>query len=85
VSHHQGGAVRRFDHLCRSVGLARSGDAQQDLVLLAIEDAAGQSVNRPSLVALGLVGAYQLEVHRLIIGELMEWVRNAPMCKYALG
>ncbi len=63
VGHDQGGAVGGFDHLGGGESLARSGDAEQNLVLLAIEDAAGEGIDGLCLVALGLVVAYQLEVH----------------------
>ncbi len=63
MGHDQGGAVGRLDHLGGGEGLARSGDAEQDLMLLAIEDAAGEGLDGLRLVALGLVVAYQLEVH----------------------
>src|SRR5271157_730633 len=69
VGHDEGGAVGGLDHFGRGVGLARSGDAEQNLVLLAIKDAAGEAVDGSSLVALGLVVAYQLEVHGSLYGR----------------
>ncbi len=64
VGHDQGGTVGGFDHFGGGEGLARSGNAEQDLMLLAVEDAAGEGFDGLRLVALGLVVAYQLEVHR---------------------
>jgi len=63
VGHDQGGAVGRLDHFGGGEGFARSRNAEQDLMLLAIEDAAGKGLDRLRLVALGLVVAYQFEVH----------------------
>jgi hypothetical protein len=44
-------------------------------MLLAIEDAAGEGVNGLCLVALGLVVAYELEVHGSLYGRGEEWLR----------
>jgi hypothetical protein len=52
-----------------------SGDSEQDLMLLAIEHAAGQGVDGLCLVSLGLVVAYELEVHTSLYGSGVEWLR----------
>ena len=64
VSHHQGGTIGGLDDLGGGVGLARSRNPKQDLMLLAIEDAASERFDGSSLIALGLVAAYQLEIHK---------------------
>ena len=69
VGHDEGRAVGGLDHFGRSEGLARSGHAEQDLMLLAIKNAADEGVDGSSLITLGFVAAYQLEVHKLIIWE----------------
>jgi len=63
VGHDQGGAVGGLDHFGGGVGFARPGYTEQDLMLLAIEDASGQGLDGPRLIALRLVVAYQLKVH----------------------
>ena len=55
VRHDQRGAIQLLDDLGHREGLARAGDSQQHLVLVAIQDAAGQRLDRLSLVALRLV------------------------------
>ena len=64
VRHDQGRPVCGLDHLGGGVGLARSGDPEQHLMLLAIEYAAGEGFDGLCLVALGFVVANQLEVHK---------------------
>ena len=63
VGHDDGGAVGRLDYLGHGVGFARAGDAKQNLMLLAVEDASGERVDRRALVALGLVVADETEIH----------------------
>ena len=63
VGHDEGGAVGGLDDFGGGEGLARPSDAEQDLVLFAIKDAAGEGFDGAGLVALGFVVAYQLEVH----------------------
>ena len=63
VRHHQRGPVRLLDHLGHGVGLAGSGDAEQNLVLFAIEDTASQRFNGRCLIAARLVIWYEFEVH----------------------
>ena len=82
MGHDEGRAVGGLDHFGGGEGLARSGDAEQNLMLLAIEDAAGEAVDGSSLVALGLVVAYELEVHSSLYGRGEDsWVGTLP-CKY---
>ena len=57
VGHDEGGAVGCLNDLGHSEGLAGAGDTEQDLVLLAVEDAAGESFDGLALVTLGLVAA----------------------------
>src|SRR6202795_2789445 len=80
VGHDEGGAVGRLDHLGCGEGLARSGDAEQDLMLLAIEDAADEGVDGSSLIALGFVVANQLEVHNSLYGRDMGGQRSRFEC-----
>ena len=67
VGHNQRRAIGSFDHLGHGVGFAGSRHAQQNLVLFAIENAAGEALDGSALVALGLVGTGKLEVHFSII------------------
>jgi hypothetical protein len=55
--------------LAIGVGLARSRNAQQHLMLLAVKNAAGQGFDGLPLVTLGLVIAHQLEVHNSLYGS----------------
>src|SRR5208282_6812568 len=75
VGHDQDRAVGRLDHLGRGEGLARSGDPEQHLMLLAIEDPSGEGFDGLSLIALGSVAAYQLEVHNSLYGRVSSRVR----------
>ncbi len=56
-------ALRRLDHLRHGVGLARAGDAEQHLGAVVALDAFDQFGDRGRLVALGLVGGFELEAH----------------------
>ena len=58
MGHDQRRAVRVLDHLGHGEGLARAGDAEQNLVLLAIEHTSGERFDGSSLVAARLVVAY---------------------------
>jgi hypothetical protein len=84
VGHHEGRPVGSLDHFGRGEGLARSGDAEQDLVLLAIKDAADEGVDGSSLIALGFVAAYELEVHKSLYGRSDKPASDVLLCKYAL-
>ncbi len=78
VGHDEGGAVGSLDDFGGGESFTRSGDAEQDLMLFAVEDAAGERVDGARLVALGSVAAYQLEVHNPLYGRGAEWLRMLP-------
>ncbi len=59
--------VRLLDHLGHREGLARAGNAQQHLVLLARRQPLHNLVDRPRLIAPGLVAGHELKVHSSII------------------
>ena len=80
MSHDQRGTVGDFNNFGGGVGLARSRDTEQNLVLLAIENASGESLNGLPLVTLGLVNAYQLKVHISII-----WDKKRGDLRYLYG
>src|SRR5229473_6344896 len=84
VGHDEGRAVDCLDHFGCGEGLARSGDAEQDLMLLAVEDAADEGIDGSSLIALGFVAAYQLEVHNSLYGRGDGLASDVLLCKYAL-
>ena len=66
VGQHQGGPLDGLDDLGHSVGLARAGDAQQDLLPQAVLDALGKPGDGLWLVAGGGVFGYYLKSgHRL--------------------
>ena len=52
----QRGAIQLLDDLGHREGLARSGDAEQHLVLVAVQNAARQRLDRLPLISLRLVG-----------------------------
>ena len=52
-----------LDDLGHGEGLARAGDAQQHLMLLAVSDTTGQRLDRVALIALGLVGTDETKFH----------------------
>ncbi len=49
-------AVHLLDDLGHREGLARAGDAEQHLMLLAVVDTAGQRLDRGTLISLRFVG-----------------------------
>ena len=61
--------VRLLDDLGHGEGLARAGDAQQHLVLLARRKATRQLVDGPRLIPVRLVAGDELKVHEGIIRE----------------
>ena len=63
VGQHQGRAVEPLDDVGHGEGLAGAGDAQHHLLMKAQLDAPGQGLDGLRLVAGGLVGGVQLEVH----------------------
>src|ERR1700758_4048547 len=64
VRHHQRWTIDRLNHLRHGERLARPGDAEQNLVLLAVEDPARQRQDRASLVSLRLVTGNKFEIHK---------------------
>ncbi len=63
VGEDEGGAVELLDDLGHGEGLARAGDAEQDLVLLAGGNAGDELVDGAALIAARLVVTDQLKVH----------------------
>ena len=63
VREDEGGALQLFDDFGHGEGLAGAGDAEEDLVFFAGVDAGDEFGDRSGLVALGLVGGGELEVH----------------------
>ena len=57
MGHHKRGAVQLLDDLGHGVGLAGAGDAQQNLVLLAVENTANQGLDGSGLISARLVVA----------------------------
>ena len=55
VRHHQRRPVGLLDHLGHGEGLARAGNAQQHLVLLAVENTPSQRLDGGALIAVRLV------------------------------
>ena len=53
-------------------------------MLVAVENASGQSIDSFGLIALRFVGAYELKVHGSIIWEQLLRVVDALPCKYGL-
>src|SRR5207247_4744499 len=62
VRQNQGRPPESFDDLCHGKGLARPGDAQQYLVLLAVLDTLGQPFDGGGLVAARLEASAYLEL-----------------------
>ena len=63
VREDEGGALGLLDDLGHGEGLAGAGDAEEDLVLFAGVEAGDELGDGAGLVALGLVGGGELEVH----------------------
>ena len=63
VREDEGGALDGLDDLGHGEGFAGAGDAEQDLVLLAGGETGDEFADGSGLVALGLVGGGELEVH----------------------
>jgi hypothetical protein len=63
VRHDQRRPVGRLDHFGSGVGFARSGNAQQNLMLLPIKHSSTERLDGLCLIALRLVAAYEFEVH----------------------
>ena len=63
VREDEGGALDLLDDLGHGEGFAGAGDAEQDLILLAGGEAGDEFGDGAGLVALGLVGGGELEVH----------------------
>jgi len=57
VREHKRGAVELLDHLRHREGLARAGDTEQDLMLLASFDASEKLFDGAALIAARLVVA----------------------------
>src|SRR5208282_902427 len=64
VRHHERRPIGRLNHLRHGESLARPGNSQQYLMLLAIKHTASERLNRRSLIALRLVTGYKFEVHK---------------------
>ena len=60
---HQRGAARGLDHLGHGEGLTGAGDAQQNLVLIAVAQTAQQRVDSGGLVAFRLIVDPEPEGH----------------------
>ena len=65
VRHHDGWPVRRLNHLGHGVSLARPGDPQQNLMLLAVEHTPHQRLDSRALITLRFVFADEPEIHKL--------------------
>ncbi len=78
MGQHQGGAAGLFDDLGHGEGFAGAGDAEQDLVFFAVEDAAEKLIDGGGLIAAGSVIDAQVERHDFrIAGErTQECVRH---------
>ena len=63
VREDDGGAIELLDHLRHREGLARAGDAEEDLVAVAVGCAADELRDGFGLVAAGFVVAGKLEFH----------------------
>ena len=65
VGQNQGGASGLFDDLRHGEGLAGAGDAEQHLMLFAVQDAAEELIDGRSLVATRTVVDADVERHIL--------------------
>jgi hypothetical protein len=63
VREDEGGALQLFDDLGHGEGLAGAGDAEEDLIFFSGVDTGDEFGDGSGLVALGLVGGGELEVH----------------------
>jgi hypothetical protein len=63
VCEDEGRTVELLDDLGHREGLAGAGDAEEDLVFFAGVEAGDKLADGSGLVALGLVGCRELEVH----------------------
>ncbi len=63
VREDEGGALDLLDDLGHGEGLAGAGDAEEDLIFFAGGEAGDELGDGAGLVALGLVGGGELEVH----------------------
>ncbi len=63
VREDEGGALELLDDLGHGEGLAGAGDAEEDLIFFAGVEAGDELGDGAGLVALGLVGGGELEVH----------------------
>ena len=70
VRQHQRGPADGFDHLGHGERLARPGDAQQHLVLLAVLDSAQQFLDGGLLIAARAVVHRQTKAHSFSIGAV---------------
>ena len=74
VSQYERGTAGLFDQLGHGVGFAGAGDAEQDLVLFAIQEAAEELVDGGGLVAAGTVIDAQVEAHKIrIAADVVAW------------
>ena len=64
------GRLELLDDLGHGEGLAGAGDAEQDLIFFAGGEAGDELGDGAGLVALGLVGGDELEVHLYRIGDV---------------
>ena len=71
VGDDQGRLLHLFDDGCHGEGLAGAGNAQQHLLIHALQHAAGQGIDGLGLVAAGLVGGFQ---HKFVHTNLHERV-----------
>ena len=65
VGEDEGGAAGELDDLGHGEGLSGAGDAEQDLVGIAVVDAADEGFDGGALVATGLIGGAELVGHVL--------------------
>ena len=78
VREDEGGALGLLDDLGHGEGLAGAGDAEEDLIFFAGGEAGDELGDGAGLVALGLVGGGELEVHLYRIGDVgVEVARGA--------
>ena len=84
--HHQRRPLQRLDDLGHGEGLARAGDAEQHLALLAVERLLGQFLDRRRLVAGRLVIRDELErLAALRLLRTRRLVRDEGLARFRLG